>query len=605
MAALIAPPVRLTDKHRMESSHDKYGVLKEVFGYDRFRPGQEEVVDALIAGRNMLAVMPTGAGKSLCYQVPALVRGGLAIVVSPLVALMQDQVAALQLAGVPAEAIHSGQDRSVNVAIWRRVAAGEVPILYLAPERLMTERMMSALSRLDVRLIAIDEAHCISQWGPAFRPEYEALSQLREVFPETPIAAMTATADSATRDDISRKLFGNTGDSVVTGFDRPNIHLTVELKRDWKRQLLDFLSRHEGESGIVYCLSRRKTDETAAYLNDRGIPAVAYHAGMDKQDRAASHERFINDPAVVVVATIAFGMGIDKPDVRFVFHTDIPGRDGEPSEVCMLYGLDDIRMRRMFIEDEDSDDDRRNREHKRLDALIAYCEAPECRRRALLAYFGDQTGACGNCDVCQNPVELADGTAEARMALSTVALTGQRFGAAQIIDILRGAKTEKMASFGHDQLVTFGKGHHHSKEVWRSIVRQLVSAGYMNIDIQGYGGLKLTASAQPLLKGEGSFRYRPDISIPKGKSSAAKSRAAAISQDLTPEQDAMLARLKDLRRQLASAKNVPPYLIFADRSLVDMAIRQPANRSEFAAVHGVGEAKLRDLADTFLSEING
>lgn len=600
----------------MESPRDKFAVLKDIFGYDRFRPGQETVVDALIGGRNVLAVMPTGAGKSLCYQVPALARGGLSIVVSPLVALMQDQVAALKLAGVPAEAINSAQDRPTNVAIWRRVAAGEVPILYLAPERLMTDRMISALKKLDVRLIAIDEAHCISQWGPAFRPEYELLSELKHAFPGVPIAAMTATADSATRDDIADKMFSGNCERVVTGFDRPNIQLGVELKRDWKRQLLDFLKRHEGESGIVYCLSRRKTDETTAYLNQQGIPAVAYHAGMDKDERAASHERFINDPAVVVVATIAFGMGIDKPDVRFVFHTDIPGsveayyqeigragRDGQPSEVCMLYGLDDIRMRRMFIDDEDSDDDRKNREHKRLDALIAYCEAPECRRRALLSYFGDHTEPCGNCDVCLNPVELIDGTEEARLALSTVALTGQRFGAAHVVDILRGAKTERLSSFGHDTLQTHGKGAHLSKEAWRSIIRQLVAAGYMNIDIQGYGGLKLTPAARPMLDGDGNFRYRPDISKPKSKSGSKATRA--LTQDLSTEQETMLNRLKDLRRQLAADKGVPPYLIFADRSLIDMAIRQPANRTEFAAVHGVGEAKLRDLADPFLEAING
>jgi ATP-dependent DNA helicase RecQ len=337
---------------------------------------------------------------------------------------------------------------------------------------------------------------------------------------------------------------------------------------------------------------------------------------MEKDDRAASHERFINDPAVVVVATIAFGMGIDKPDVRFVFHTDIPGsveayyqeigragRDGQPSEVCMLYGLDDIRMRRMFIDDEDSDDDRKNREHKRLDALIAYCEAPECRRRALLSYFGDHTEPCGNCDVCLNPVELVDGTEEARLALSTVALTGQRFGAAHVVDILRGAKTERLSSFGHDTLQTHGKGAHLSKEAWRSIIRQLVAAGYMNIDIQGYGGLKLTPAARPMLDGDGSFRYRPDISKPKSKSGSKATRA--LTQDLSTDQETMLNRLKDLRRQLAADKGVPPYLIFADRSLIDMAIRQPANRTEFAAVHGVGEAKLRDLADPFLEAING
>ena len=383
----------------------KHAVLNDVFGFDTFRPGQEQVVDALLAGQNVLTVMPTGSGKSLCFQIPALVTGGLTIVVSPLVALMEDQVAALKLAGVAADAINSSRPREDNVAAWRRAAAGETRLLYMAPERLMTERMLVALQKLDVRMFAVDEAHCISQWGPAFRPEYEALSQLRDIFPDIPVAALTATADAVTRDDIVARLFGGRAETVVLGFDRPNIRLSVEMKQDWKQQMTDFLARHEGSSGIVYCLSRKKTEETARYLRDRGVNALPYHAGMDQVDRQANQNAFMTDPGVVIVATIAFGMGIDKSDVRFVLHVDLPGsveayyqkigragRDGAPADAHMIYGLQDIHMRRVFIEDEDSGPDRKRREHKRLDALVGYCEAPTCRRRALLEYFGEKIG---------------------------------------------------------------------------------------------------------------------------------------------------------------------------------------------------------------------
>ena len=377
-------------------------VLSDVFGFEAFRPGQEAVIEALLGGRNVLAVMPTGSGKSLCFQVPALVGDGLTVVVSPLVALMRDQVVALELAGVAAAGIHSGNERARNVAAWRHAASGATRLLYMAPERLMTERMLAALSRLPVALFAIDEAHCISQWGPAFRPEYAELCRLRERFPGVPIAALTATADEVTREDIAAKLFGGEVEQFVLGFDRPNITLAVEVKRDWKRQLQGFIARHEGESGIVYCLSRKKTEETAALLAASGVRALAYHAGMDTEAREEHQNVFMTEPGVVIVATIAFGMGIDKADVRYVFHADLPGsveayyqeigragRDGARAEAHMLYGLADIRMRRQFIEDEDAGEERRRREHKRLDALLGYCEAPACRRVTLLEYFGE------------------------------------------------------------------------------------------------------------------------------------------------------------------------------------------------------------------------
>ena len=500
--------------------------LREVFGFREFRPGQEAAIEALLEGRHALTVMPTGSGKSLCFQIPAVILDGLTVVVSPLIALMQDQVSALRLAGVAADAINSANGRGANVAAWRRAAAGRTRLLYMAPERLMTERMLAALARLPVGLFAIDEAHCISQWGPAFRPEYEDLRRLRELFPRVPIAALTATADEVTRDDIVAKLFGGRAEQFVLGFDRPNIRLAVEMKRDWKRQLGQFIARHAGESGIVYCLSRRKTEETAAMLAAAGVRALPYHAGMEKEEREAHQNIFMTEPGVVIVATIAFGMGIDKADVRYVFHTDLPGnveayyqeigragRDGSPAEAHMLYGLEDIRMRRRFIEDEDAGPERRRREHKRLDALLGYCEAPACRRVALLAYFGEGIEPCGNCDVCLDPSERVDGTEDARKILSAAYRSGQRFGAAHLIDILRGTGTDKIARFGHDRIPTFGVGAERGKNEWRSLIRQMVATGFLRVDIGGYGGIGITDKGLGLLRGDGEFLYREDTVI--------------------------------------------------------------------------------------------
>ncbi len=606
---------------------EKQRVLAEVFGFPEFRPGQTEIIDILLDGRNALAVMPTGAGKSLCFQVPALVLGGLTIVVSPLVALMQDQVAALQLAGVRAETINSNKDRAENVEIWRRVAAGEVAILYLSPERLMTARMLEAISRLPVRLLAVDEAHCISQWGPAFRPEYADLSRLRELFPNIPMVALTATADAITRRDIAERLFVGEAEIFVQGFDRPNIRLGVAFKVDWKRQMLAFLDRHRGESGVVYCLSRKKTEETAAYLADNGIHALPYHAGMEKWQRDGNQDRFMAEDAVVMVATIAFGMGIDKPDVRFVLHTDLPGsmeayyqefgragRDGGPAEAMMLYGLGDIRMRRMFIEDEKGSDDRRRQEHKRLDALLAYCEAPQCRRQTLLAYFGEgdeSLPSCGHCDLCLDAPAPIDGTHLARRALDAIRETGQRFGAAHVVDVLLGAKNEKVRKFGHDRLDSHGAGKPQVKAEWHSILRQLVAGGYLQLDLEGYGGLAISPRGQAVLRGEETFHYRPDAAPqyakpPKG---AGKSNPRAAIREAEPEAELsardleLLSALKSLRSELSRARGVPAYVVFNDRSLTDMARRRPTSEEEFATVHGVGQAKLEKFAAAFLALI--
>ncbi|TIP12924.1 DNA helicase RecQ [Mesorhizobium sp.] len=589
----------------------KRRVLKDVFGFDDFRPGQAPVMDALLAGRHVLAVMPTGAGKSLCYQVPALVMGGLTIVVSPLVALMQDQVAALRLAGVAADTINSSLDRDANVAAWRRVAAGQTRLLYLAPERLMTTRMLEALARLDIRLIAIDEAHCISQWGPAFRREYEELSRLRGIFPDAPIIALTATADEATRTDIAAQLFAGSVETLVLGFDRPNIKLGIEAKQDSKRQLLSFVQRHAGRSGIVYCLSRKKTEEMAAFLERNGVRALAYHAGMSKEAREANQNSFMTLSGVVMVATIAFGMGIDKPDVAYVFHTDLPGsleayyqeigragRDGRAAEAHMLFGLGDIRMRRLFIEDEGAPAEHKRRAHGRLDTLIGYCETAQCRRQILLGYFGEHAAPCGNCDNCLDQTPRADGEAEAGVILAAVAQTGERFGAAHIVDVLRGHETEKVLARNHHRLASFGTGVAHKKDVWLSLIRQLVAGGFLMPDPGGHGGLAIAETGHALRRGEVPFQYRVEV---RSRASRAKLRSdQAGTEDLDT---ALLATLKAVRLRLARERQVPAFVIFSDRTLIDMAERCPRDLDAFAEVNGVGAAKLREFGEIFLGAI--
>jgi ATP-dependent DNA helicase RecQ len=498
-------------------------VLRDVFGYDSFRPGQEDIVEALLAGRNVLAVMPTGAGKSLCFQVPALVRAGLCIVVSPLVALMQDQVAALKLAGVAAETINSSADRDANVEAWKRVAAGATRLLYLSPERLMTDRMIAALQKQPLNLIAVDEVHCMSQWGASFRPEYDALQQLRTAFPGVPIGAFTATADEVTRKDIATKLFGGKVEEFVSGFDRPNIRLTVRPKNNSSKQLLDFLTEHVGESGIVYCLSRKSVDETAVLLRQKGHAAVAYHAGLTPAVRADAQDRFMTEKGIIVVATIAFGMGIDKPDVRYVFHADLPstldayyqeigraGRDGNEAEAHMLFGLQDIRMRRQFIDQEGGGQERARREHKRLDALVSYCEAPDCRRQALLGYFGEFSDPCGNCDVCLDPADKIDGTPEAKLIFNAIHATGDRFGAVHVVDVLTGKANDKAVQLGHDRTPVFGSGKHRSRADWQSLIRQLVGAGFLTLDVAGFGGISVSAKGRSQTWCAGP-RKQPDV----------------------------------------------------------------------------------------------
>ena len=592
---------------------DAREALRLVFGHDDFRAGQIPVVESMLTGADVLAVMPTGAGKSLCFQVPALLMDGLTVVVSPLVALMEDQVAALRLSGVAADTINSSREREVNVDAWRRVASGETRLLYISPERLMTERMIGALQRLGPSMFAIDEAHCISRWGSAFRPEYERLSALRTAFPNARLAAFTATADPATREDICAKLFGSDPKVFVSGFDRPNITLSSEPRNRWQDQVLAFIKARPDHSGIIYALSRKNVGEIATFLTENGVTALPYHAGMDADQRRLHQDRFMTERPVVMVATIAFGMGIDKPDIRYVLHTHLPsnieayyqeigraGRDGAPAEAHMLFGLDDVRLRRRFIDGENSDADTQRREHKRLDALVAYAEASSCRRVMLLAYFGDQAEPCGNCDLCLNPPVLVDETGPARVALGAVEATGERFGVAHLIDILRGSENQKVLEFRHNRLAVHGQGTGKPKPWWQGFFRQLVSSGHLEIDIEGYGGLRLTASGREVLAGSATFECR-EIVTRKPKPEA---RPKADAPELSPENAALMDRLKAHRLELARERSVPPYVIFHDRTLIAMAETRPADREAFLALPGVGKAKADQFAESFLTLLN-
>ena len=586
--------------------------LHRVFGFSAFRPGQAEVVEAVLAGRDTLAVMPTGAGKSLCYQLPAVLEDrSLTIVVSPLIALMDDQVKGLRLQDVAAAAMHSGQDREINAAAFRAAIAGELRLLYVSPERLLLDGILDGLTRAPVRRIVVDEAHCISQWGFSFRPEYLGLPRLREAFPNAAFAAFTATADQATRDEIVDRLLGPDAAVFVFDFDRPNIELRIMEKSQPKKQLLAFLDGRKGQSGIVYCLSRKMVDETARTLSAEGYSAIPYHAGMSQEIRAANQDRFATESGIIMVATIAFGMGIDKPDVRFVFHTDVPGsleayyqeigragRDGEAATAQMLYGMEDIRTRRRFIEESGAEPDKRRIDHRRLNALLGLCETTECRRRSLLAAFGEPRAAdCGNCDVCREPPEVIDGTEPAQKIISAILRTGCRFGAGHIVDIVTGAETETIKRYGHDVLPTFGVGPEFKKDGWRSIVRQLVAMGILDLDLDGWGALRPTERGRLVLKAEERITIRKPV--------LRKTRASGSASTPHPHADdadaALMARLKELRLRIAKENSVPAYVVFNDRSLIEMAARHPTSIEDLGTVHGVGASKLEKFGDRFLA----
>lgn len=602
--------------------------LRRVFGYPSFRGPQAEIIDHLITGGDALVLMPTGGGKSLCYQIPALLRPGIGVVVSPLIALMQDQVDALLQAGVRAAYLNSSLDYAAAAATEQRLLRGELDLIYVAPERLLTERFLSLLDRLDANgrlaLFAIDEAHCVSQWGHDFRPEYIQLSALHQRYPAIPRIALTATADGLTRREIVTRLGLDSARIFISSFDRPNIRYSVvergEGKTSPRQQLLEFLAGHRGEAGIVYCLSRRKVDETAAWLGEQGIAALPYHAGLEADTRQKNQQRFLRDEGVVMVATIAFGMGIDKPDVRFVAHLDLPksleayyqetgraGRDGEPAEAWMTYGLNDVVIHRQRIDESVAGDEQKRVERGKLDALLAWCETVRCRRVLLLKYFGEDAAPCGNCDTCLEPPEMWDGTEAARKAMSAALRTGQRFGAGHLIDVLRGKATEKVQQFGHQSLPTFAVGADLDDNGWRSVFRQLLAAGLLHADAQAYGALRLTEAARPLLRGESTLSLRrPVVRARKNKNPALATRWLNARPDAPAPATAnatdapVFDALRAWRSERAREQGVPAYVILHDRTLHELAARRPLSADELLSVPGIGQAKADRYGEALL-----
>ncbi len=592
--------------------------LRKTFGFADFRAGQDDIISAVLDGRDVLAVMPTGGGKSLCYQLPALLRDGLTIVVSPLIALMRNQVAQLQAHGIAAGALNSSNSRDEAAALLDAVSNRRLRLLYVAPERLALGDTKAMLQRAGVSLLAIDEAHCVSQWGHDFRPDYLNLGEAAAALAGVQILALTATADAATRGDILKRLFVREPAVFVHGFDRPNLRLAMRAKSDARRQLMDFIAGHKGESGIVYCSARRQTEDLAAFLCGKGIPALAYHAGMDSAQRSQNQDRFLQDDGLVMAATVAFGMGIDKPDVRFVAHANLPksiesyyqeigraGRDGLPASTLTLYGLDDMRLRRQQIEESEAADEQKRVERRRLDALIALCEAPRCRRQTLLSYFGESTAPCGNCDLCVEGVELTDGTILAQKALSAIARTGQRFGAEHLIALLRGQTTDRITQLGHHQLPTFGVGGDVSANAWRAIFRQLYAGGVINLDVAGYGSWTITTHGREVLRGKAAVQLRKEALVERGEKRPARSAspAAASSHALSGADASLFEALKAVRRALAAEKKVPAYVVFPDKTLLDMVCLKPQTRDQMAMVHGVGAAKLEQYGETFLTAV--
>lgn len=582
--------------------------LQEVFGYRSFRPFQQEIVDGVIRGEDAFVLMPTGGGKSLCYQIPALHRPGVAVVVSPLISLMKDQVDALQANGVRAAFYNSSLNQGESRQILRRLHAGQLELLYIAPERLMGQEFVERLQGLQVALFAIDEAHCVSQWGHDFRPEYIQLGSLRRLFPGVPVIALTATADEQTRRDILEGLGLEKARCFVAGFDRPNIRYTVVEKNRPAEQLRIFLASRRHESGIVYALSRRRVEEVARRLADAGFAAAAYHAGLGDAERRRVQEAFLRDDLQIVVATVAFGMGIDKSNVRFVVHYDLPkniesyyqetgraGRDGLPAEALLLFGYGDIAVSRGLIEQGGNERQNRIELHK-LQAMVAFAEALTCRRRVLLGYFGEMLEEdCGNCDICLQPPERYDATEDAQKALSCVYRVGQRFGAGHVIDVLRGAQTQRIRQLGHDRLSTYGIGSHLSKEEWGSLLHQLVHRGFLVQDVGNYSVLRLAPAARPLLRGEQSLSLaRPRVRVAPAKKT---SPGAAGMQHGDP---ALFGALRRLRKEIADREGVPPFVVFTDATLVEMAALRPVDETSFLEINGVGQVKLQRYGAAFL-----
>ncbi len=592
----------------MSSAQD---ILQSVFGFPSFRPPQQQIIQTLIDGGDALVLMPTGGGKSLCYQIPAIARQGCGVVISPLIALMQDQVSALRLFGVRAAFLNSTLDRSTAEEIEQSLLDGKLDLLYIAPERLNQARTLSLLRQASIALFAIDEAHCVSQWGHDFRVDYLKLSLLHELFPDVPRIALTATADDRTREEIIQRLELTAARHFIAGFDRPNIRYRIALKHNPKQQLLRFLRlEHADDAGIIYCLSRKKTEDIAYWLQDQGFDALPYHAGLNGETRARHQDKFLREDGVIIVATIAFGMGIDKPDVRFVVHLDMPktiesyyqetgraGRDGEAADAWMIYGLQDVIKLRQMMAGSGGDEEFKRAEQHRLNAMLGLCEITTCRRQTLLAYFGEILDQpCGNCDTCLEPAQTWDGTEAARMALSAAYRTGQRFGVNHLVDVLRGADTDKIFQFNHHHLASYGIGTDLDNNQWRSVFRQLVARGYLSVDLERFGGLRLETACRPLLRGEERIELRLDI-----KAKAAKRQTKTA---LAPDVDvALWEALRDCRRVFAEEQGVPPYVVFHDSALQEMCVNLPRDLDEFSLVSGVGERKLEKYGPAFIRVI--
>ncbi len=587
-------------------------LLRDVFGFDAFRPGQQDIVDAVMAGQNTLAIMPTGGGKSLCFQLPAISRPGVTVVISPLIALMRDQVRALQAVGVTAGALTSGNTEEETDAVWQALENKTLKLLYMAPERLASGGTQRMLSQAGITMIAVDEAHCVSAWGHDFRPDYLRIGELRRAL-NVPLAAFTATADAETRDEIVEKLFDGVPPAIfLRGFDRPNIHLAFAVKDSPRDQIMNFAAARKGQSGIVYCGTRAKTETLAQALNQGGHTACAYHAGMDAEARREVERRFQQDDGLIVVATVAFGMGVDKPDIRWVAHADLPksiesyyqeigrsGRDGAPAETLTLFGPDDIRYRRQQIDESPAPPERRAADHGRLNALLGLAEALGCRRQHLLRYFGEDPEPCGYCDLCDKPPEVFDATTPVRMALSAALRTDEWFGAGHLIDILLGANTDKIRERGHASLPTYGVGKEYDKRQWQAIFRQMMGHDLMRPDPERYGALRMTDKARPILRGEATITLRRDL-IRAAKGSGPKVHVLVSDEDAP-----LLSALKAKRRALAEAANAPAYIIFTDKTLIEMAETKPQTLDDMARIGGVGAKKLESYGKLFLEVIAG
>ncbi len=593
---------------------DIHLTLKNTFGFSQFRDGQEEIIRDIINEKQILAIMPTGAGKSLCYQLPAIISEKRTIIISPLIALIDDQISTLKESGIYAEKLHSNQSSDDLNASWYNFKSGKCKILYVSPERLMSDFMIRNLKELEVGLFVIDEIHCVSKWGQSFRPEYEQLSKIKDLFPQSNIVGFTATADQTTRLDILNKIFNNKAKTFVKGFDRPNLFLSIIQKNNAKRQLLDFLNSRKEQSGIIYCLSRKRTEEISSFLNQSGFKTSAYHAGLDANVRKNVQDTFMTEENHIVIATIAFGMGIDKPDIRFVVHLNIPssmeayyqeigraGRDGNPADTLLIYGIDDVIVRRKMIEENNYNDEFKLKENKRLDHLVSYCETPECRRKVLLAYFDENSHPCNHCDNCNNPPTLIDGTLHARKMLATIYKTGQFFGQAHIINVLRGSEDKKILDRGHNLLSVHGIGKDQPREFWKFFFGQLLTFGHVTVNFQKYMTVQITKTGMEILKEKRNFKYKI---FPKKQHSKRdyKIPNKTIQTDLSPDLE-LLKSLKTLRLEFAKKQNLPAFTVFHDTTLIQMSSKKPMNEEQFLSLDGVGPAKLKKYGESFLNLI--